>query len=340
MPPAQWSPSTPSSIPLVSEERSHLLSQSLPSTDSFDVSSHIHTGPGGADLSLSELSLSDKPYSRDGPRFSLLAPPPAPFCFSADQSTIIEGEECEEGADISVDGHDGADDTVMERIVAEKAREEKLQSDLFILKKLNASFAVLNEALQATKGATEQVAEQLSQTDALLDKYANMLAKSETVTRLIFDERWGGADADEELLVRERDEALERARLEREREEAARREAEERARREAEEAAQREAEERAKQEAAVALAAKAPAKGRGAGAVSSGVRGVRGTRATATAMASRGARGLSRTASTSTSAIPRTRSTSATGSVGSGGGGTRPGPSASRGLPRGVPRRG
>lgn len=41
----------------------------------------------------------------------------------------------------------------------------------------------------------QQVAAQLSQTDALLDKYANMLAKSETVTRLIFDERWGGADA-------------------------------------------------------------------------------------------------------------------------------------------------
>ena len=138
-----------------------------------------------------------------------------------------------------------------------------------------------------------------------------MLAKSETVTRLIFDERWGGADAvsilnqmrivllntyqDEESLVREREEALEQARLEREREELARREAEERARREAEEAAQREAEERAKQEAAAALAAKAPAKGRGAGIVSSGVRGVRGTRATATAMASRGTRGLSRT---------------------------------------------
>jgi hypothetical protein len=94
------------------------------------------------------------------------------------------------------------------------------------------------------------------------------------------------------LLVKEREEALERARLEREREEAARRETEERARREAEEAAQREAEERAKQEAAAALAAKAPAKGRGTGSVSSGVRGVRGTRATA--MASRGARGLSR----------------------------------------------
>ncbi|KAF8556388.1 hypothetical protein OG21DRAFT_660696 [Imleria badia] len=188
-----WSPSTPSSsIPLGSED-SHLLSQSLPSPDPFDASSHIHTGPGGADLSLSELSLSDKPYSRDGPRFSLLAPPPVPVRFSAEQSII---EECEEGGDTtgSVDEQDDANNTVIERVVTEKTREEKLQSDLFILKKLNASFAVLNDALQATKGATEQVAEQLSQTDALLDKYANMLAKSETVTRLIFDERWGGAD--------------------------------------------------------------------------------------------------------------------------------------------------
>ncbi|KAF8135397.1 hypothetical protein EV363DRAFT_1320618 [Boletus edulis] len=331
-----WSPSTPSSsIPLGSEEDSHLLDQSLPSPDPFDASSHIHTstGPGGADLSLSELSLSDKPYSRDGPRFSLLAPPPAPL-----------SEEYEETGDTSIDGHDDANNTIMARVVAEKTREEKLQSDLFILRKLNASFAVLNDALRATKGATEQVAEQLSQTDALLDKYANMLAKSETVTRLIFDERWGGADADadEELLVKEREEALERARLEREREEeVARREAEERARREAEEAVQREVEERAKQEAAAALAAKAPAKGRGAGIVGSGVRGVRGTRATATAMASRGMRGSSRTAST-TSTIPRTRSASATGSVGSGGSGARPSSSASRGsgLSRGVPRRG
>ncbi|KAN0091156.1 hypothetical protein V8E55_004722 [Tylopilus felleus] len=335
-----WSPSTPSSsIPLGSEGDSHLLSQSLPSPDPFDASSHIHTGPGGADLSLSELSLSDKPYSRDGPRFSLLAPPPAPSRFSTDQSTIIEGEECEEG-NASVDSeHDDANNTMMARVDAEKAREEKLQSDLFVLKKLNASFAVLNDALRATQGATEQVAEQLSQTDALLDKYANLLAKSETVTRLIFDERWKGADADEETLVKEREEALERARLEREREETARREAEERARREAEEAAQREADVRAKQEAAAALADKAPpAKGRGG--VSSGVRGVRGTRATA--MAARGARGVPKTVSTSTSGIPRTRSASAAGSVSSSGGGTRPSSSsASRGsgLPRGVPRR-
>lgn len=151
-----WSPSTPSSsIPLASEQDSHLLSQSLPSPDPFDASSRTHTGPGGADLSFSELSLSDKPYTHDAPRFSLLAPPPAPPRLSADQSTILEGDEYEESGATSVDEHDDANHTVMQRAVAHKTREEKLQSDLFILKKLNASFAVLNDALLATKGATQ-----------------------------------------------------------------------------------------------------------------------------------------------------------------------------------------
>ena len=142
-----WSPSTPSStIPLASELDSRLLSQALPSPDPLDAS---HTGPGGPDLSLSELSLSDKPYN---PRFSLLAPPLAPLHLSADQSAILEDEQ-EGGAD--VDERDDADNTMMQHAVAEKAREEKLQSDLFILKKLNASFAVLNDALQASMGATQ-----------------------------------------------------------------------------------------------------------------------------------------------------------------------------------------
>lgn len=41
----------------------------------------------------------------------------------------------------------------------------------------------------------QQVATQLAQTDALLDKYVNMLGKSEAVAKLIFDEQWEGADA-------------------------------------------------------------------------------------------------------------------------------------------------
>ena len=40
----------------------------------------------------------------------------------------------------------------------------------------------------------QRVAEQLADTDALLSKYINILDKSEAVTRLIFDERWEGAE--------------------------------------------------------------------------------------------------------------------------------------------------
>jgi hypothetical protein len=152
-----WSPSTPSSsLPLDSDPDSRLLSQSLPSPDPFDASSHFHTGPGGADLSLSELSISDKPYGRDGPRFSLLAPPPAQVrTYSADQSAITEDDEYEEERDAGPDDEAAANNTVIGRVAAEKAREEKLQKDLFIIRQLNASFAVLNDALRATKSATE-----------------------------------------------------------------------------------------------------------------------------------------------------------------------------------------
>ncbi|KAI6157820.1 hypothetical protein BKA82DRAFT_255883 [Pisolithus tinctorius] len=184
-----WSPSAPSSsLPVVDADGSHLLSEPLPSYLAQD------TGPRGADLSLSELSLSDRPLSRDGPRFSLLAPQPVyTQDFSHEESAITEDDEFADGAEVSTE--DAANETIRGLVDTAKAREDKLQRDLFILKRLNDSFSVLNNALSSTKSATEQVAEQLAQTDALLDKYANMLSKSEGVTRLIFDERWEGAEA-------------------------------------------------------------------------------------------------------------------------------------------------
>ncbi|KAL4073891.1 hypothetical protein J3A83DRAFT_4232144 [Scleroderma citrinum] len=195
MPSRSLSAGSSSSLP-VDDVGSRILSESLPSA--IDESVHLQdTGPGGADLSLSELSLSDKLFTRDGPRFSLLAPQPAlSHPFSSDQSAIAEDDEYDEGTEATVDTEEDAANTmVLDQAIAAKAREEKLQRDLFILKKLNASFAVLNDALNVAKSATEQVAEQLVQTDGLLDKYANMLSKSEGVTRLIFDEQWEGAEA-------------------------------------------------------------------------------------------------------------------------------------------------
>lgn len=41
----------------------------------------------------------------------------------------------------------------------------------------------------------QKVAKQLAQTDALLNKYVEILHRSEDVSRLIFDEDWQGAEA-------------------------------------------------------------------------------------------------------------------------------------------------
>jgi len=320
------SPST-SSASLPSFSGSHLLSESLPETPTAE-----RTGPGGADLSLSELSLNDRPPEDKPWRFSLLAPAHQRGQDDASgpavDDTINEEDE---------DGHASEHElgrSVLRASEAARAREERLLRDLHTLRKINASFAVFKEALRSTQTATETIGQQLSQTNALLDKYATVLAKSESATRLIFDQRWEGSAADEQRVLRERREEEER--LRREAEERARQEAEREAvRREAEERARREAEERALAEERAR--SKIAPRGRGAGTTSSsrtpmiasGVRGVRGTRASI--MAARGARGSTRGAPSGIpSSSAHTRTGSATGSVSG-----RSGSSISRGSLRG-----
>lgn len=261
---------------------SRLLSESPPAPSSSS-NSHSQTGHGGDDLSISELSLADRP-----------TPQPSNYDHSSDDPFN----------DDSVDGI--ADTTALPqsdeqtRRQAAKLREEKLQRDLFILKKLNSSFALFNDALKDTKTGTEvcclmlmlssllmcskRVAEQLENTNDLLDKYVNILSKSETATRLIFDERWDGAEQvstsrsnfkfaqylirpqDEVIIEREQKEKAEKARREaQERALAAQRERE-RAEREEQEAREREEKERIAQERKERTGTR-------------GVRGVRGTRA-------------------------------------------------------------
>jgi hypothetical protein len=41
----------------------------------------------------------------------------------------------------------------------------------------------------------QRIAKQLAQTDALLNKYVEILCRTEDVARLIFDEDWQGAEA-------------------------------------------------------------------------------------------------------------------------------------------------
>jgi len=121
---------------------SRLLSESPPSTP-FAASSASHTGHGGSDLSLSELSLSGRtPVQRP---FSLLAQPPDPGADAEQREGDGEGEELEGG---------GEDEERRTRLAA-KVREEKLQNDLFVLRKLNATFASYNQALKETQSGTQ-----------------------------------------------------------------------------------------------------------------------------------------------------------------------------------------
>jgi hypothetical protein len=84
-------------------------------------------------LSISELSLSDQTLKP----FTLLATP--------EPEIDLESEESEEPV------------AQQPQRQSAKAREEKLQSDIFILRKLNASFELFNEALQDTGSANQVI---------------------------------------------------------------------------------------------------------------------------------------------------------------------------------------
>lgn len=128
------------SLPTASSSR--LLSDSplvLPSHPSFS-----NTGPGGDDLSLSELSIiADRPSSLFSKPFTLLAGPSTPEKPTNDGDSHALPEQAAE-----------VDDRTRRQML-EKQREEKLQSDLFILKKLNSAFALFHEALDESGSANE-----------------------------------------------------------------------------------------------------------------------------------------------------------------------------------------
>lgn len=338
---------------------SQLLSES-PQFSLTSVGSSSRTGPGGDDLSLSELypdnplpqrpaqARRDNPKTRPSIAQALGFGAPIGRSHGAGVSGVPEEEEKEgegwrgEEEEQKVGDDDGNEDSVAADVtvragedadpthLAAQSREEKLRSDLFVLRQLNGAFAAYNDALRETQAGTERVAKQLEQTDALLNKYINILSKSERVTQLIFDERWTGAEADEALLEEEiRAQEEKRRREEEERRLAAQREKERREKEELERALRDETE-RLERERRDKMAPRG----------TSGVRGVRGTRASMRARA--GARGVSSAVSASSTVVGNhTRASS----------GTAPGPSkiarpsssapSSRGtsLPRGTSKR-
>ena len=127
---------------------SNILSQSLllPSSSS-NASDSSKAGPSDPDLSLSELSLTDRIQPARRRPFSLLAQP-------RDES-IDPDEEEDLGENDGLDQTMKQPDTENARKEAAQTREEKLQQDLFILKKLNAALDVYKGALRETKSSTE-----------------------------------------------------------------------------------------------------------------------------------------------------------------------------------------
>ena len=127
---------------------SRLLSE--PTPDISSSSSASRTGPGGDDLSISELSLYKQPNTRSSHKrpFSLLARPPSP------EESAVADEEAEEG-EVGLDATLTQEELEKARRGAAKTREEKLQHDLFVLKKLNAAFDVYKDALKATQSSTD-----------------------------------------------------------------------------------------------------------------------------------------------------------------------------------------
>jgi hypothetical protein len=95
--------------------------------------SSSNTGP---DLSISELYPPNRP-------FSLLAPP-----------DLVPSTPARGGKD-DIDDAESTEDLEKDKRLATKLREEKLQSDIFILKKLNAAFASFHNALDDTGSSNE-----------------------------------------------------------------------------------------------------------------------------------------------------------------------------------------
>ena len=150
---------------------SRLLSQS-PQFSFESASSSTHTGPGGDDLSLSELCLDNSlpkeaPQTRHNPKTRPSIAQALGFGGPLDDQSgdlsVLDALDEEEDAGARED-EEGAEADVTVRVadedadktsIAAQSREEKMQSDLFVLRQLNGVFAVYNDALREAQSGTE-----------------------------------------------------------------------------------------------------------------------------------------------------------------------------------------
>lgn len=150
---------------------SRLLSQS-PQFSFESASSSTHTGPGGDDLSLSELCLDDslpkeapptRHNSKTRPSIAQALGFGGPLDDQSGDLSVLDAldEEEDAGAPEDEEGAEAdvtvrvADEDVDKTSIAAQSREEKMQSDLFVLRQLNGVFAVYNDALREAQSGTE-----------------------------------------------------------------------------------------------------------------------------------------------------------------------------------------
>ncbi|KAG8967725.1 hypothetical protein FRC03_009418 [Tulasnella sp. 419] len=274
-------------------------SRSLPPVSLFSESPLISmkhgTGPGGDDLSLSELSIPDTPpvpvpyTSRTPPqRFSLFGQGDEEN-MTQDLSHVTDPSPTHDEAshdaqpDESFEQDEGPQDTPIKQgnaaQQAARSREEELRSTLFQLRKLNSIFSEYMGALHKSEDHSRRLLEQVESSHRLLNFYTSLLGQTEHTTQLLLDPGWQGALADEEHAAEQA--RAEERRKQREKEEQERARILEQERIEREEKERQAAEER---ERAKAERGRADGRGRARGSTSSN----RGSGAPTSASSTRG----------------------------------------------------
>jgi len=199
----------------------NLIHQPIDEMDSIDLSADLTVLPMNQTARLlSESPLIEHSSHPDLSESDLLSAYNLPQG-DRKKSQAVDDEhdedEVEEGLQEG-EGGEGEDEEAQIRRArkAARTREEKLQNDLFLLKKLNSAFSLYTDALRATQSSTEvgryhilttpvkadliglsfwyqRLKARLKDTNALLDRYIGMLDRSEAVTKLILDEKWQGS---------------------------------------------------------------------------------------------------------------------------------------------------
>ncbi|KAG9051393.1 hypothetical protein FS837_008490 [Tulasnella sp. UAMH 9824] len=243
------------------------------------------TGPGGDDLSLSELSVNETPQkptsfsNQEPPRFSLFGVADSPqkggddsyyaeddeqvSRRDGDENDVVEGESrisrrsAVEDQSILDDldsqsppttpkASKGDGETEQAARPTRRTREEELQTTLYQMRSINSVLLEYLDALSETERNNRILAQQVDNSHQLLNKYTALLGQTEHTARLLLDPQWQGAEADEALAAEQaRQEALEQERREREERERLERQEREAAERAAQEEREREARERA-----------------------------------------------------------------------------------------------